>query len=66
LEAPAVSQADLIRFVNAQADVYSQVIEELTEGYKRTHWMWFIFPRHCFANAAPGRIELVKLRVGPR
>jgi hypothetical protein len=40
-----VSQADLVRFVNAQADVYSHVIEELTEGYTRTHWMWFVFPQ---------------------
>jgi uncharacterized protein (DUF1810 family) len=40
-----VTDADLIRFVNAQADVYGQVIEELTDGCKRTHWMWFIFPQ---------------------
>jgi uncharacterized protein (DUF1810 family) len=40
-----VTEADLLRFVNAQAPVYSQVIEELTAGCKRTHWMWFIFPQ---------------------
>ena len=40
-----MTEADLIRFVNAQAEVYSQVIEELTDGCKRTHWMWFIFPQ---------------------
>src|SRR5271166_1799136 len=40
-----MTEADLIRFVNAQAEVYSQVIEELTDGSKRTHWMWFIFPQ---------------------
>jgi uncharacterized protein (DUF1810 family) len=40
-----VTEADLLRFVNAQALVYSQVIEELTAGCKRTHWMWFIFPQ---------------------
>jgi len=40
-----VTEADLLRFVNAQAPVYSQVIEELTAGRKRTHWMWFIFPQ---------------------
>src|SRR4029079_3058209 len=39
-----VTEADLLRFVNAQAPVYSQVIEELTAGCKRTHWIWFIFP----------------------
>jgi uncharacterized protein (DUF1810 family) len=32
-----VTEADLTRFVNAQAEVYSQVIEEY--GCKRTHWM---------------------------
>ena len=40
-----MTEADLARFVNAQAQVYSRVIEELTEGCKRTHWMWFIFPQ---------------------
>jgi uncharacterized protein (DUF1810 family) len=40
-----VTEADLIHFVNAQAQVYRQVAEELTDGCKRTHWMWFIFPQ---------------------
>jgi len=40
-----VTQADLVRFVDAQAQVYSQVVDELTDGRKRTHWMWFIFPQ---------------------
>jgi uncharacterized protein (DUF1810 family) len=40
-----VTEADLIHFVNAQAQVYRQVVEELTDGCKRTHWMWFIFPQ---------------------
>jgi len=40
-----VTEADLIHFVDAQSDVYDQVTEELTEGRKRTHWMWFIFPQ---------------------
>jgi uncharacterized protein (DUF1810 family) len=39
------TETDLIRFVDAQAQVYSQVVEELTDGHKRTHWMWFIFPQ---------------------
>ena len=33
-------------FIKAQDAVYSQVISELTQGHKRTHWMWFIFPQH--------------------
>jgi uncharacterized protein (DUF1810 family) len=40
-----VTEADLIRFVDAQAQVYRQVVKELTDGRKRTHWMWFIFPQ---------------------
>jgi uncharacterized protein (DUF1810 family) len=40
-----MTEADLIRFVDAQAQVYRQVVEELTEGHKQTHWMWFIFPQ---------------------
>ena len=35
----------LRRFVDAQSDVYPQVIEELSAGRKRSHWMWFIFPQ---------------------
>src|SRR5262249_46251402 len=35
----------LIPFVNAQAEVYGRVVEELTDGRKRTHWIWFIFPQ---------------------
>ena len=40
-----MTEADLICFVNAQDQVYSQVVKELTDGRKRTHWMWFIFPQ---------------------
>jgi uncharacterized protein (DUF1810 family) len=40
-----VTEADLIHFVNAQAQVYRHVVEELTDGRKRTHWMWFVFPQ---------------------
>ena len=40
-----VTDSDLVRFVDAQSDVYNQVTEELTEGRKQTHWMWFVFPQ---------------------
>jgi len=40
-----LTEADLIRFIDAQAQVYTRVTEELTEGRKRTHWMWFVFPQ---------------------
>ena len=32
-------------FIQAQNTVYPSVIKELTEGQKRSHWMWFIFPQ---------------------
>jgi uncharacterized protein (DUF1810 family) len=36
---------DLIRFLDAQDQIYAQVIDELTSGRKESHWMWFIFPQ---------------------
>ncbi|HEY4987164.1 MAG TPA: DUF1810 domain-containing protein [Bradyrhizobium sp.] len=35
----------LQRFVEAQDGVYASVVNELTAGRKRSHWMWFIFPQ---------------------
>jgi uncharacterized protein (DUF1810 family) len=35
----------LQRFVDAQRDIYDQILLELTAGEKRTHWMWFVFPQ---------------------
>jgi hypothetical protein len=40
-----IDSFDLRRFVEAQASVYPQVVEELTGGRKRSHWMWFVFPQ---------------------
>ena len=35
----------LERFVQAQKPVYAEVLRELADGRKRSHWMWFIFPQ---------------------
>jgi uncharacterized protein (DUF1810 family) len=40
-----MTDPDLIRYVDAQYPIYPRVVEELTNGCKRTHWMWFIFPQ---------------------
>ena len=32
-------------FIHAQNTIYPSVINELSQGKKRTHWMWFIFPQ---------------------
>jgi uncharacterized protein (DUF1810 family) len=36
---------DLHRFVTAQQPVLAQLLRELTEGRKCSHWMWFVFPQ---------------------
>ncbi|BBX73424.1 DUF1810 domain-containing protein [Mycobacterium shinjukuense] len=36
---------DLKRFVDAQAPIYRNVVDELRAGRKRGHWMWFVFPQ---------------------
>ena len=36
---------DLKRFLDAQAAIYTQVLEELRAGRKASHWMWFVFPQ---------------------
>jgi uncharacterized protein (DUF1810 family) len=69
---------NLQRFLDAQASVYEQVLIELREGRKRTHWMWFIFPQiaglghspmaHHFAisNRAEAIAYLAHPTLGPR
>ena len=36
---------NLGRFVDAQEDVYIDVINELKNAQKTSHWIWFIFPQ---------------------
>lgn len=36
---------NLQRFVDAQTPVFDNVLSELREGRKQTHWMWFVFPQ---------------------
>lgn len=36
---------NLRRFVDAQEQVYMEVLAELHDGRKQTHWVWFIFPQ---------------------
>jgi uncharacterized protein (DUF1810 family) len=69
---------DLNRFVMAQAPVYGQVVGELRDGRKRSHWMWFVFPqlrglggspmavRYGIASLAEARAYLGHDLLGPR
>ncbi|MEO6637818.1 MAG: DUF1810 domain-containing protein [Ginsengibacter sp.] len=36
---------NLNRFLEAQQSVYQQALNEIKNGRKRSHWMWFIFPQ---------------------
>jgi len=44
---------NLRRFVEAQADMFSQVEAELRAGRKRSHWMWWVFPQLAGLGASP-------------
>ncbi|HTW08539.1 MAG TPA: DUF1810 domain-containing protein [Acidimicrobiales bacterium] len=47
---------DLERFVEAQRPIYDRAVAELRDGYKQSHWMWFIFPQ----LAGLGRSDLAR------
>jgi uncharacterized protein (DUF1810 family) len=70
--------SDLQRFVEAQASLYQNVLEELSAGRKCSHWMWFIFPqieglgfsamsrRYALAGLAEARAYLAHPLLGAR
>jgi uncharacterized protein (DUF1810 family) len=70
---------DLERFVAAQAGgVHERAVTELRGGYKRSHWMWFVFPqlrglgrsamasRYGLTGLAEARAYLEHPVLGPR
>ena len=36
---------DLNRFIEAQERDYTRALQEIKNGRKQTHWMWYIFPQ---------------------
>ena len=36
---------DLNRFITAQKESYAVALKEIKAGFKRSHWMWYIFPQ---------------------
>jgi uncharacterized protein (DUF1810 family) len=36
---------ELIRFLEAQNQMYLTALSEVKKGGKKSHWMWFIFPQ---------------------
>jgi uncharacterized protein (DUF1810 family) len=69
---------NLERFVTAQEPVIVQVYQEIRNGRKQTHWMWFIFPqlaglghsamaqRYAIASLAEAQAFLKHPLLGPR
>jgi uncharacterized protein (DUF1810 family) len=69
---------DLQRFVEAQQAVYGNVVAELRQGHKRSHWIWFIVPqiaglgfsamaqRYAIASRAEAVAYLAHHVLGPR
>lgn len=49
----AVPTIDLLPYVTAQEPVWPQVMQELTDGRKRSHWMWFVFPQIIGLGSSP-------------
>jgi uncharacterized protein (DUF1810 family) len=43
----------LEHFVDAQARLYAIALEELRQGEKQSHWMWFIFPQLRGLGSSP-------------
>ena len=36
---------NLNRFLGAQESFYADALKEIKQGYKQSHWIWFIFPQ---------------------
>lgn len=49
----SIDSFKLERFVQAQDRVYANVLDELHQGNKTSHWMWFIFPQHRELGHSP-------------
>lgn len=69
---------DLNRFVSAQEGDFARALAEVRAGYKRTHWMWYIFPQldglgssstarfYALKSADEARAYLAHPVLGPR
>jgi uncharacterized protein (DUF1810 family) len=75
---PATASYDLDRFVRAQDPTFAQVLSQLENGRKTSHWMWFVFPqiaglgmsamsqKYAIASLEEARAYLAHPRLGPR
>ena len=47
----------LDHFLEAQNPIYDQVLQELRNGHKQSHWMWYIMPQLKGLGASPMSIK---------
>lgn len=47
----------LDHFLEAQNPIYSQVLQELRDGRKQTHWIWYIYPNLKGLGTSPMSIK---------
>ncbi len=40
-----ISENDINRYIRAQQEDYETALKEIKAGYKKSHWMWFMFPQ---------------------
>lgn len=53
----------LERFIDAQSGVHDQAIDEIRQGRKQSHWMWFIFPQFAgLGSSETSRYFAIKSR----
>jgi uncharacterized protein (DUF1810 family) len=69
---------DLDRFVEAQAGVHGEALDEIRRGRKTSHWIWFVFPQlaglgrsetsryYAIADLGEARAYLAHPVLGPR
>jgi len=48
--------SNIQRFLDAQSATYARALQEIKQGRKQSHWMWYIFPQ----LAGLGRSETAK------
>lgn len=44
---------NLDRFIKAQKRDYETALNEIRQGYKRSHWIWYIFPQIAGLGFSP-------------
>ena len=73
-----IQDRTLDRFIYAQSKNYAEALEEIEEGHKQTHWIWYVFPQvvglgrsetanfYSIRSKEEGRAYLKNSLLGPR